>query len=189
MKEEKKLEFPCVPDMDDYPNYGILTKSINDIELKTIKNEIKNFDLDLRKGKTESNDKIRSVMMARIPLNTYIGQFFTTKSLEINESFGYFLDGIQDIQYLEYNSGDFYDYHIDINSSIASRRKISMSLILNNDEFTGGDLVFNDSGNEIIAPKENKIIAFTSFIPHKVTKIKSGTRKALVCWVSGISWR
>tara|TARA_Y100000004_G_scaffold54130_1_gene60276 strand:+ start:1984 stop:2553 length:570 start_codon:yes stop_codon:yes gene_type:complete len=189
MKENKKLEFPCVPETDEFPTYGIFNKSVNDIELKKIKNELKSFDLEMRIGKTESNHKFRSVLMSRIPRNSYIAEFFTKKAIEINEVFGYFLDGLEDIQYLEYNSDDFYDYHVDISNSIASRRKISMSLILNPNEFTGGDLVFFDAGKEIISEKSNNIIAFTSFMNHKVTKIESGTRKALVCWVSGLSWR
>jgi predicted 2-oxoglutarate/Fe(II)-dependent dioxygenase YbiX len=64
-----------------------------------------------------------------------------------------------------------------------------MSYVLN-DDFEGGDLEFFHGGETyVINAKEESLIAFTSFINHRVKKVTQGVRKALVVWVNGESWR
>ena len=70
-----------------------------------------------------------------------------------------------------------------------SLRKISMSYVIN-DDFDGGELEFFHGGEKIIInATKDSLIAFTSFINHRVHKVTRGVRKALVVWVNGESWR
>lgn len=107
----------------------------------------------------------------------------------MNEIYNYRISCIQDIQYLEYQVGDYYNWHTDISDGLSSLRKISISFVLN-DDFEGGELEFFHGGEKIIInTKINSLIAFTSFINHRVKKVTKGVRKALVVWVNGESWR
>ena len=67
--------------------------------------------------------------------------------------------------------------------------KISCSIILSED-FEGGNLEFFQDG---IFPIEDNsignIYCFSSFIPHRVTKITKGHRWSLVAWFSGPSFK
>tara|TARA_R110000824_G_scaffold305034_1_gene492854 strand:+ start:242 stop:865 length:624 start_codon:yes stop_codon:yes gene_type:complete len=112
--------------------------------------------------------------------------------IELNAVYNYNLSGIQDLQYLEYDSQDQakYDWHIDASSGLSSMRKISISWVLNSG-FKGGDLTFfGDGGEELIYNSTpNKLVSFTSFLNHKVTPLEKGIRKVLVAWIWGSAWR
>ncbi len=87
-----------------------------------------------------------------------------------------------------------YDWHIDVGTGkVSSMRKISYTLILNPDEYKGGELCFHVGRGSLDKPfpGQNKIgsmIIFPSYLSHKVTHITSGTRYAIVGWVHGNSF-
>ena len=123
-----------------------------------------------------------------------------------------------DIQYTIYNEGMHYNWHHDsalgedstYNNSLMAYdslnqrpatpivqqtnkvRKLSFSLLLSTqgEDFTGGHLQFNDY-SKLWCPTQKKgtLVVFDSTIRHRVTKVKSGTRKSLVGWVTGPRWR
>lgn len=122
------------------------------------------------------------------------------------------------VNYLIYPPGHYYHWHQDqaitsclrpttlpsvYNSTIQESlvinnqwiRKISFSLQLSSpDDYTGGDLQFhNNNFNKegiITAPREKgSLILFDSRLPHRVTKVKEGTREAIVGWVLGPRWK
>ncbi len=67
-------------------------------------------------------------------------------------------------------------------------RKISFSILLNDpSEFEGGKLLFHISKDPVEAQLEKKgdMVLFPSFIPHSVTPVTKGVRKALVGWICG----
>jgi len=132
---------------------------------------------------------IREVDAWRIPIESGIGKVLNFIILDLNEIYNYRISCIQDIQYLEYQVGDYYNWHTDISDGLSSLRKISISFVLN-DDFEGGELEFFHGGEKIIInTKIDSLIAFTSFINHRVRKVTKGIRKALVVWVNGESWR
>lgn len=117
----------------------------------------------------------------------------------INENFfNYDLNGYSAIQYSEYHSsvGGKYDYHMDMilgpQFNEIQTRKLSITMILNepNKDFEGGEFVINYSSeqeceNESVPLKRGQIIAFPSYMLHKVKPVTSGIRKSLVIWVLG----
>ena len=86
-----------------------------------------------------------------------------------------------------------YDWHMDIGpGDIPSMRKISYTLILNPDEYEGGELTFHTGRNlDEPFPGQDKIgdmIIFPSYLVHNVTHVTNGTRYAIVGWAHGNSF-
>lgn len=102
------------------------------------------------------------------------------------------LNRFDGFQYSKYDINGHYDWHID--TILAPRdglyRKLSFSLMLTDpDDYTGGELLMNDKGNQdnptSLRPKKGDLVCFYSHVPHKVSKIISGTRTTLVTWGLG----
>ena len=94
-------------------------------------------------------------------------------------------------QFTEYPKGGFYDWHMDLNAfgqeGTFPIRKISMTLLLSDPkDFTGGDLMFSEMGdNKPLPLKQGQAIFFASFLRHKVAPVKKGMRRSMVMWFGG----
>ena len=106
----------------------------------------------------------------------------------------FMFDGVkitEPAQFTEYPKGGFYDWHMDLNAFGANGehpiRKISMTCLLSDpSEFTGGDLLFSDTGKQdVIKLKQGQPMFFASFMRHKVAPVKNGIRRSLVMWFGG----
>jgi PKHD-type hydroxylase len=125
--------------------------------------------------------------------NSWLFEKLRLISLDINdETFNYDLTGFNYLQYAEYCEGDHFEFHMDTmfaqSSLIDIPRKLSFSIILSdNDEYEGGQFQFYTGGKEPTTIKQAKgrVIAFPSWMVHRVTPIKSGVRKSLVFWQQG----
>jgi len=124
---------------------------------------------------------------------------------EINTDFFNFdLNGYDSIQYTVYNAKNHgkYDFHTDVGfdssnkdfESYIGMRKISIVVLLSDPEkdFTGGQFQINigcekDARNILL--KKGMLIAFPSFVVHRVLPVFSGIRKTLVTWVLGPKFR
>ena len=93
-------------------------------------------------------------------------------------------------QYLVYHHSEngHFDWHMD--QGTQPPRKLSLTLQLTDpSRYEGGELEFN-GGNIVCAPKDRgAAIAFPSYIVHRVTPVTAGTRKAIVAWITGPSFR
>jgi hypothetical protein len=94
---------------------------------------------------------------------------------------------IIDMAFLKYQDSGFYHYHVD--HSIHIPRTLSIILLLN-DDYEGGELVFTSPGNYdkeefIVKPKAGRVIIWPSIFlfPHKVKPVTKGIRYSLVSWV------
>ena len=151
---------------------------------------------------SEVKDSVRKSQHCWIPSTHWIGGFLWHYIRMANkDNFLYDISDIENdmIQYTQYNKGDFYNWHTDmdicdINEPDQLVRKLSFTLQLTNeDEYTGGNLEFadfDDSTYRFLVPKSRgTVIVFDSRTPHRVTPVKSGIRKSLVGWVVGKRWR
>ena len=147
-------------------------------------------------------DNVRKSQHCWIPSTHWIGGFLWHFIKMANkDNFLYDISDIENdlIQYTQYNKGDFYKWHTDmdicdINEPDQLVRKLSFTLQLTNeDEYTGGNLEFadfDDSTYRFSVPKSRgTVIVFDSRTPHRVTPVESGIRKSLVGWVVGKRWR
>ena len=101
--------------------------------------------------------------------------------------YGFSLTYIEAIQYSEYKDGGHYTWHLDskISSANGDIRKLSFSLLLNED-FEGGALeLFVGPVPEAIPIKKNQMVIFPSHVLHRVTPVLRGQRNALVGWIHG----
>jgi PKHD-type hydroxylase len=109
--------------------------------------------------------------------------------------YGYDLTGFEYFQYTEYNNpGSEYGYHTDmimgehIPLGMELPRKLSFSLILSDPlEYEGGEFEFLINGiDRIIIPQiHGRVLAFPSYIIHRIAPLISGSRKSLVFWAVG----
>lgn len=114
-----------------------------------------------------------------------------------DNAFGFDIINKFDIQYTTYhgsNSG-CYKWHDDNSFQREGYydRKVSFVIQLNDSsEYEGGKFEFKING-KILSPegfeKKGSIIAFPSFLTHRVTNVTKGTRNSLVSWIQGPHFR
>jgi PKHD-type hydroxylase len=107
--------------------------------------------------------------------------------LAVNRWFAFDLYGLVDeIQLATYAEGDRFDWHLDTGGGQTSTRKISLSVQLTDEaEYTGGDLEFCACSELEPRRRRGTIIAFPSFLAHRVTAVTQGCRASLVAWAHG----
>jgi PKHD-type hydroxylase len=136
------------------------------------------------------------------PDTGWIFERFNAGIKAINDQFyGFELNGYDRIQYGEYHAkaNGKYDWHMDMglgpayierSADFFQTRKLSLSLLLNEPgkDFEGGELEFNTGNISNPATPETcraRIIAFPTFVIHRVKPVTKGTRKSLVIWING----
>ena len=183
--------------------------------------DLKKYDETIKESRVnepENAEGVRKSSNAWIDGSNWVGGFVWHYIMRANrENFMYDIEGIDtnEIQYTEYQKGEYYDWHIDDNigrcmindrvltsadnhgESIAILngeyiRKLSFSIQLSDPEdYEGGELEFKVGKEEsFFAPnKKGTVIIFDSRTLHRVREVKSGVRKSLVGWVVGPRWK
>lgn len=145
-------------------------------------------------GRRAGYDDIRITNVAWIeqgPQTAWLHHRLEEIVLRINaEFFRYELFGLaESFQYTVYDGseGSHFDWHKDHGNDYAEPRKISLSLQLSDeDAYQGCDLELHADGHVQSAPRgRGTLIAFPSYVLHRVTPIRSGIRKSLVVWAAG----
>jgi PKHD-type hydroxylase len=145
---------------------------------------------DIRTG----YDDIRITNVAWIkhaPETAWLYQRLEELVLRLNaEFFRYDLFGLsENFQYTVYDGseGSHFDWHRDNGNVHVEPRKISLSLQLSDGSaYQGCDLELHSAGHIQTAPRtRGTLIAFPSYVLHRVTPIRSGVRKSLVVWAAG----
>lgn len=110
--------------------------------------------------------------------------------------FNFDIWGFQEhLQYTVYGQEEsHYTWHMDKGMSKSTGdgpRKLSLVLQLSDpSEYEGGDLeLFTQADPIKIEKKRGLVVAFPSFVMHRVTPVTSGIRKTLVVWLTGPSFR
>jgi PKHD-type hydroxylase len=130
--------------------------------------------------------------------------FHKTNNLirSMNDMFYQFdLNGYDYFQYGEYdgNKKSKYDYHFDIAYGtsndpmryVIGHRKLSFVLCLSDSsEYEGGKFLIDLGSKGLKKPieveqKKGRMIAFPSFVLHKVSEVTSGKRKSIAIWTTG----
>lgn len=149
--------------------------------------------------KKEDVEKVRvsSVHFHHRDNNTsWIFDRLNASILLLNERFyGFNLNGYDSFQYTEYDGSrqGKYDWHMDMQlgpNTLGETRKLSIILNLTepNKDYEGGSFQFNTGMEEepdtVFFPR-GRIIAFPSWMIHRVTPVTRGIRRSLVIWVTG----
>lgn len=190
---------------------GYLTNTCMTLDDVFTEDELKNLDEYLSKFTTGNallggnlySEDIRKSQTTMHKVNEDNKWFFDkikSKISYINDNtYRFDLIGFDFFQYTEYDDqNSHYDWHMDmyLDSTLELHkltRKLSISLVLSDkDEYQGGEFqVVGPSFQEpvTIEQKKNRIIAFPSFLYHKVTPVYKGKRRSIVIWVLGPKFR
>ena len=139
------------------------------------------------------NKKVRHVEQQVLPINDK--GWPLTRILELakqanNARYKFDMAGFLDVDapmIMKYVKGGHYDWHVDTGSAYLKQkeRKISFSLILN-DNYEGGELEFKNSDENIsLDLNKGDMVTFPSFLEHRVKPVLNGTRISLVGWMVG----
>ena len=149
--------------------------------------------------KQQNNDQLRITRVAWVehqrPEIIWLHRRLSELVLQLNaEFYRYDLFGLNEaFQYTVYEGaeGGHYGWHVDMGDVNFEPRKISLSLQLSDpSDYEGGTLVLQAGDDELVVEKaRGTLIAFPSFVLHRVLPVTSGTRKSLVVWVAGPEFR
>jgi PKHD-type hydroxylase len=147
-------------------------------------------------AKVDQNSSIRITRISWIKQSQetlWLFQKLVGATSSINQqAYCFDLSGLEDLQYTVYHAGEGgrYDWHVDHGRS-PRRRKLSLSLQLSAPtDYEGCELQIYASSRIDTAPKtRGTLIAFPSYVLHRVTPITAGIRKSLVMWCSGPRFR
>jgi PKHD-type hydroxylase len=148
-----------------------------------------------RKQNTDHLRVTRVAWMERNPETAWLYARLEEAVLHLNTRFYKFeLFGLEEsFQYTVYDGveGGHYNWHVDLGAENVEPRKISLSLQLTDpSRYEGCDLVLEAGDGPYRAEKaRGTLIAFPSYVLHRVTPIESGVRKSLVIWVGGPAFR
>lgn len=96
---------------------------------------------------------------------------------------------VEDFQYTIYDGkDDHYTWHLDRGGNAThAPRKLSLVIQLSDpSEYEGGDLeIFDAPVPTQVTKQKGLVVAFPSFILHRVTPVTKGIRKTLVVWLTG----
>lgn len=85
----------------------------------------------------------------------------------------------------------FYGWHVDIGPGRLAQRKLSLVIPLTDPaHYEGGELqLFHDHEPTTVDMPLGRIVAFPSYVLHRVTPVTKGLRRTLAVWVSGPPYR
>tara|TARA_R110000822_G_scaffold59468_7_gene148419 strand:- start:307 stop:903 length:597 start_codon:yes stop_codon:yes gene_type:complete len=196
----KHLTFPQRYDLDPtafYTEEGLF----NEMEIEWILNNHKDVPYKIATLASDRHveDVIRTSQIKWLPYDIYpqfewIYNRLQTSIVSANLKLWNFdlISMPEPIQYTEYYGGSgHYDWHIDIGNQELSNRKVSITVQLSDpSEYEGGDLQFlGGPQTENASRGLGTVVIFPSYLLHRVTPVQSGTRKSLVLWVGGGSYR
>jgi PKHD-type hydroxylase len=140
----------------------------------------------------------RDTTICFVPPNNWFTDIMYEFGVQSNKICGWNFDITthENIQYATYEPGQHYDWHIDtfflsLPEKSSTDRKVTVVCLMNDvSEFEEGELQIGIGGSDYTVPLEKgSIVAFPSFLYHRVIPIKSGVRKSSTMWLSGPRFR
>ena len=141
------------------------------------------YDNELEHVTQGADNKSRNVFLKNINPNE-IPELITALESANQQFFNFQLLPKLECYFGKYSTDCHYSaHHADCIGGEDTQRKLSFSLILN-DDFGGGDLVFENP----VIKKEGTLIVFPSFLPHHVTPVTLGVRYVIFGFWRGPHW-
>jgi PKHD-type hydroxylase len=175
---------------------GLAEETVNNIinicEQYPVSDSYLGFDGDTQ------NNKYRTSELRWVGDNVQLNKMMWDYGHEANRNaFGFDIDYLKEIQFTTYKGSENgkYDWHCDTfwGNPRTYDRKISVVIQLSDpSDYEGGMFEFDHQWEQPLKEdlmKKGTVIAFPSFIQHRVTPVTEGIRKSLVAWIEGPKFR
>ena len=190
-----------------YTNFSVINEFLSVEECDAIVNYETELDIDLGSvgGRVNINPQARMSTVAWIDRIKHKEDFkwLFTKLDDmvsvVNQhcfDIDYYSKGCVALQYTIYDGSiqGHYDFHMDefLPGNWPDSRKLTMVVQLTDpEEYEGGEFLLRDISEPIPDKFRNRgsVIIFPSILYHKVCPVTSGTRRSLVGWYRGPTWR
>jgi len=154
----------------------------------------KNKDLsiyDLHKQQSLKTSIVYHVQWSKIKI--LLEKFNTYIDFVNQEGFGFHLHPMNDLNYISHNKYEDknkgkYEYHMDgFISDKSSCVKLTCLINTSEKNYEGGDFFIFENGETLIKKfnEPGSILIFPSFLSHKVSEVKKGTRTTISLWRRG----
>lgn len=146
---------------------------------------IRDLDQDLEVIEQQLEGQQTRLLKARhIPLDPTLHNILKIAN---DQLYGFDLNGNYECRFMRYDQDDHYENpHWDcLEDRTENQRKLSFSLMLN-DDYEGGCL---EIVNQQIEARQSRLVLFPSWMMHRVTAVRRGTRYVIVGWLLGDHWR
>jgi predicted 2-oxoglutarate/Fe(II)-dependent dioxygenase YbiX len=173
-------------------------KSVNKLFSTSEAKEIikKGEDCELGTGTVIYKNKLNSIIrrsniawLSSTEIKFAYDKVWNALCLLNKQHWGFEIDALQAAQYSVYGPFCHYFYHMDLGTGAdTDARKLSVSINLSDpSEFIGGRLtVVGGSADGKYPPQDlGTMIAFPSYLLHRVRPVWWGTRRSLVFWATG----
>lgn len=157
----------------------------------TVKSEGQSPEEDVRKSNVKFHNYNENTQFIFDKMNWVIQEMN-------NRFYNFDINGWESFQYGTYDGkeGGKYDWHMDMimgnkrGDEMYLTRKLSVVMLLTEPgvDFEGGEFQINGSSEskpDVPELKKGRIIAFPSWMVHRVMPVTSGVRKSIVIWVLG----
>lgn len=144
-------------------------------------------------GETQDNAHRNTTVRFAGP-NHWFDRYLTQVAFDGNQAcrWEFHVTDNENIQFAEYGPEQHYHWHVDVFplSGLPMDRKLTVVCLLNDPaEFTGGEFQIR-LYSEYTAPLvKGSVIAFPSFLEHRVVPVTSGVRKSATMWLRGPRFR
>ena len=144
-------------------------------------------------GETQDNAHRNTTVRFAGP-NHWFDRYLTQVAFDGNQAcrWEFHVTDNENIQFAEYGPEQHYHWHVDVFplSGLPLDRKMTVVCLLNDpSEFTGGEFQIR-LYSEYTAPLvKGSVIAFPSFLEHRVVPVTSGVRKSATMWLRGPRFR
>lgn len=188
---------PWTLKLDSVQDYAYYENAFNDIEC----NEIIEYcrSLGLKTGQTLGGnvENIRKSKIAFVPPTEFMIPHYQKLTAIIHSLNSKFFDFDlsafgEHLQFTQYEApGGKYDSHVDRTINIPVRKLSIIVQLTDENDYEGGDVEWFTSieSPKIFPRKRGTVIAFPSYILHRVTPVTKGTRNSLVGWITGKQFR
>ena len=138
--------------------------------------------------------RTRNTAVCFAPQNHWFGGVLLQHGVQANKAmqWDFEITANEDVQFASYGPEQHYQWHTDtfFLSGRPTDRKVTVVCLLNDpSEFEGGEFQIR-LYQEYAAPlTKGTMIAFPSFLEHRVVPVTSGLRKSATMWLSGPRFR
>ena len=160
------------------------------LQLETIDAEVGN-NLEDDEGKVDHSVRNSQIGFFSADTDAWLFHLLWGYMLKANTNAGlnFYIEEQQPPQFTTYEKDFFYNFHEDGTFHQDGMRKISITIILSDPiHYDGGEFVF-ESGGDTISKNQGTVIAFPSFIRHRVDSVTKGIRYSLVNWFTGPAFK